>query len=203
MNNRSYFRVWEIDDKDGVAIVKMSTSRKLKENDYDANLAEKGIAKKGYVSTTWSFVRFIGKAYNQLAKHREAIENGTSITNVDFIIEQEPYYGEQPNAVNDAINVLEKAKKVKAGVLKKETSTYGVVYPKNIKITVFSFELVGENEEVEEKEIKPVVTKPIKNLDKAPKVEKEEYELDEEDLIVDEVVEDEEIEDENEEEMPF
>ncbi len=147
----SFFKVWEIVDKDGVAEVKLSTSRKIKENSYDSNLTEKGIAKKGYVSTYWSFVKFVGKAYNQLNKYN--VESGTSITNLDFSIEQEPYY---------------------------DSTTGSVAYPKNIKFTVFEFELANSEETSEETTTQPTTTKAPKNIDKAPKVE-EPSEVEEED----------------------
>ena len=60
-------KVWEINDKNGTAEVKISSSRKVNENNsYDKVQIENGVAKNGYISDYRSFVRFVGHAYHQL-----------------------------------------------------------------------------------------------------------------------------------------
>nr|DAJ39054.1 MAG TPA: hypothetical protein [Caudoviricetes sp.] len=101
-------KIWEINDKQGTAEIKFSCSRKIKEDSsYDQTLVEHGIAKNGYVATYFSFVRFVGHAYNQLKK----IELGDTITNLDATIEYEPYWNANDNYIaypkNPKITVFE------------------------------------------------------------------------------------------------
>ena len=129
----SYFKIWEIKEDEGgkTATVRMSTNRKVKEEfARDKALVDNGIAKNGYVSTSWSFVRFVGKAYNKLMKD---VKEGDSITNVECTIEREPYM---------------------------DSKTNQVVYPNNIRMTVFSFDLANNGGNTS------------KNMDKAPMVAK-------------------------------
>ena len=104
-------KVWEINDLEGRAEVKFSCSRKIKEDSsYDKIQAEHGVAKNGYIPTYFSFVKFVGHAYNKLKE----INIGDTITNMDATIEYEPYWDSKNACIN---------------------------YPKNPKITVFSFEI--------------------------------------------------------------
>ena len=111
-------KVWEINDKDGVAEVKFSTSRKVKEDSsYDQVQVNNGVAKNGYIADYRSFVRFVGHAYNQL----KDVQLGDTITNLDAEMSTEPYWDSNNNCV---------------------------AYPKNEKITVFAFEKYNpENQE--------------------------------------------------------
>lgn len=111
-------KVWEINDKYGMAEVKFSTSRKVKENSsYDQTQVTNGVAKNGYIADYRSFVRFVGHAYNQL----KDVQIGDTITNLDADMSTEPYWDSNNNCV---------------------------AYPKNEKITVFAFEKYNpENQE--------------------------------------------------------
>lgn len=111
-------KVWEINDKDGMAEVKFSTSRKVKEDSsYDQIQVANGVAKKGYIADYRSFVRFVGHAYNQL----KDIQIGDTITNLDADMSREPYWDSNNNCI---------------------------AHPKNEKITVFAFEKYNpENQE--------------------------------------------------------
>lgn len=114
----SRFKIWNIDDKNNFALVDMSTSRKINEDiASDKAKVEHNIAKNGYVSESYKYVRFVGKAYNQLKKH---IEVGDTITNVQMQLDNEGFWNEKTNAVE---------------------------YPRNTKITVFEFELPGSSNE--------------------------------------------------------
>lgn len=105
-----FFTVWEIDDDGKKATVRMTSSRKVRDD--EKSLVEHKIAKNGYVNTSWSFVNFVGKAYNQLKKYE--IKEGSRITKLNMKIQMEPYW--------DSKNEV-------------------VAYPKNPKLTVFEFEL--------------------------------------------------------------
>ena len=105
-----FFTVWEIDDDGKKATVRMTSSRKVRDD--EKVLIDHKIAKNGYVNTSWSFVNFVGKAYNQLKKYE--IASGGKITNVKMQIKMEPYWDKD----NECI-----------------------AYPKNPKLTVFEFEL--------------------------------------------------------------
>lgn len=152
----SYLKIWEIEDDpntNNVKVVRVSSSRKVKEDsNYDKSLEEHGIAKNGYVSTTWYNLRFVGKAFNQLSKYN--VQVGDVITNVEASIEKEPYW---------------------------DSNNQAVTYPKNIKMTVFGFELPGSTSE----EGQPAKTP--KNIDRAPIVSDEpanisqDYAVDEDD----------------------
>lgn len=109
-------KVWEINDKEGVAEVKFSTSRPVKENNsYDKIQIDNGVAKNGYIADYRSFVRFVGHAYNQL----KSINIGDTITNLKADMSLEPYW---------------------------DSKNKCIAYPKNEKITVFEFEMyTGEN----------------------------------------------------------
>jgi len=105
-----FFTIWEIDDDGKKATVRMTSSRKVRDD--EKSLVEHKIAKNGYVNTSWSFVNFVGKAYNQLKKYE--IKEGSRITKLNMKIQMEPYW--------DSKNEV-------------------VAYPKNPKLTVFEFEL--------------------------------------------------------------
>lgn len=126
-------KVWEINDKDGYAEVKFSTSRKIKEDSsYDKLQADKGIAKNGYISEYQSFVRFVGHAYNKL----EQIKIGDTITNLVADFNREPYW---------------------------DSNNECVAYPKNIKMTVFSFDIYDPESQNNNQNQN-------RNLDRAPQV---------------------------------
>jgi hypothetical protein len=82
--------VWEITDKGSYALVKMSTSRKDKESGE-------------YISSNWSFVRFVGKA-----KNITEVEPKTRIVIKSGGISQEPYMkdGEKTYPKNPQIVVF-------------------------------------------------------------------------------------------------
>lgn len=105
-----FFTVWEIDDDGKKATIRMSCSRKVKDN--ETSLIEHNIAKRGYVSTNWNFVQFVGKAYNKLKKYE--IKSGDRITKLNAKIQQEPYWNNTEQMV---------------------------AYPRNPQIVVFDFEL--------------------------------------------------------------
>lgn len=109
----SIFTVWDIDDNGKSAVVRMSTSRKIREDEKSLLGCEK-LNKNGYISTSWSFVNFVGKAYNQLKKYE--VSEKTRITNLDMRVEQEPYFNEE---------------------------TQQVVYKNSPRYTVFEFELAN------------------------------------------------------------
>lgn len=109
-----FFTVWEIDDDGKKATVRMTSSRKVR--DEEKTLIEHNVAKNGYVNTSWSFVQFVGKAYNQLKKYE--IKPGDRITKLNMRIQQEPYWDKD----NEQIG-----------------------YPKNPRFTVFDFELPQAN----------------------------------------------------------
>ena len=112
LRHNSFVKIWEIEDNDKYATVRMSTSRKAKDNDeYDAKIANKD----GYVNDNFSYVRFIGEAYNQLKKYE--VEIGSTITGLEFGLDREPYWNK---------------------------NTEQLEYPKNDKIVVFSFELPSD-----------------------------------------------------------
>lgn len=140
------FKVWDIKEdpnsKD-VSLVRVSESRKVRDNNYDKNLEAHEIAKNGYVSTNWYDFRFIGKAHNQLNKY---VQVGDTITNLDATLEKEPYWDE---------------------------NSQSIAYPKNVRITVFEFELPGGSEE----EGQPAKTP--KNIDRAPRIADPEPEVEE------------------------
>ena len=103
-------KVWEINDKDGYAEIRFSTSRKVKENSsYDQTQVTNGVARNGYIADYRSFVRFVGHAYHQL----KDIQIGDTITNLDADMSTEPYWDINNNCVT---------------------------YPKSPKYTIFSLE---------------------------------------------------------------
>lgn len=103
-------KVWEINDKNGTAEVKISSSRKVNENNsYDKVQIENGVAKNGYISDYRSFVRFVGHAYHQL----KDIKIGDTITNLESDSSKEPYWSSNEGDIK---------------------------YPNSERITVFSFE---------------------------------------------------------------
>lgn len=90
-------KVWEINDLDRRAEVKFSCSRKIKEDSsYDKVQAEHGVAKNGYIPTYFSFVKFVGHAYNKL----KDVNIGDTITEMDATIEYEPYWDSNNECVN-------------------------------------------------------------------------------------------------------
>lgn len=110
---KSIVRVWNLEDEGKFMTGKLSSSRRVREdNSYDNNLANKGIAKKGYVNTNWFNIRFANKAYNKIKKYNVA--DNTPITNLDCQIEREPYWSSEEECIK---------------------------YPKDIRITVFDFDL--------------------------------------------------------------
>lgn len=116
----SNLKVWEIKDDPNnpkVSFVRASESRPIKDTDYDKGLAEKGIAKNGFVSTNWFEIKFVGKANNQLKKY---IQVGDSISKLEASFDKEPYWNNKEGKI---------------------------VYPSIPKITVYQFELPGGSDE--------------------------------------------------------
>lgn len=103
-------KVWDINDENGRAIVRFSTSRKIKDdNSYDQVQINNGVAKNGYISSNFSLVKFVGHAYHKL----KDIQVGDVIINLEADLNNEPYWDTKNNCV---------------------------AYLKNYKITVFDFE---------------------------------------------------------------
>ena len=73
--------VWEVEDKETYALVKFSTSRKDKKTDE-------------YLNTSWSFVRFVGNAYNDDLLH---MPKQTRIVIKSGGISNEPYIDKEGN----------------------------------------------------------------------------------------------------------
>lgn len=156
------FKVWEITDKEGYAEIRMSESRKVREdNSYDMNQVNNGVAQNGYIGTNWYFVRFTGHAYNKLKE----IQIGDTITNLSMDISREPYFGDTNVEINAAIDLLEKNNIIVAGSIPKPQRKDGVVYPRNVRITVFSFNTLEEFDADNNNNYQS------KNIDKAPVVE--------------------------------
>lgn len=135
----SNYKVWkiDIDENKKIAEVQIASSRKVKEeNSYDKRLIDKEIAKNGYVNTNWFNVRFIGKAFNQISSYE--LKEGDTITNLNITFEKEPYW---------------------------DSENEQVAYPKNVKITVWEFELPNGTDS------NGSTTTTPKNFDKAPIVE--------------------------------
>lgn len=134
--------IWQIDDDGKKAIVKMSSTRKVDE-EKDKTLIEHGIAKNGYVSTYWSFVQFVGKAYNKLKK--DEVKEKTRITNLTIKLQQEPYW---------------------------DFNNSQVGYLKNPKIVVFDFEY-PEIKGAHNIDKGPVVAEPAKDETPQPETKEE------------------------------
>lgn len=69
--------VWNVEDKEKFALVQMSSSRKDKQSGE-------------YKNTSWSYVRFVGAAYNKIAT--EGLQHGDRIVLKGATIAQEPYF---------------------------------------------------------------------------------------------------------------
>lgn len=132
-------KIWEITDKNGYAEVRFSTSRKLRDNDYDKGLATHEIAKNGYVSENYAFVKFVKDAYEKLKNLQE--DTNIIITNLVADMNREPYW--------DAKNNI-------------------VTYPQNFKFTVFNFDVYnndgGQNKNFDKAPIVEQEAKPIKQV---------------------------------------
>lgn len=72
--SNSFLKIWNIEDKDGYAEVKMSSSRK------DRKSGE-------YINSYFSFVKFTYHAYDKIKK----MSVGDKITDVQFSLSMEPY----------------------------------------------------------------------------------------------------------------
>ena len=72
--SNSFAKIWDIQDKDGWAEVRMSTSRKDKKSGE-------------YVNSYFSFVRFTYHAYDKIKK----MSVGDKITNIQLSLSMEPY----------------------------------------------------------------------------------------------------------------
>lgn len=72
--SNSFLKLWNIEDKDGWAEVKMSSSRK------DRKSGE-------YINSYFSFVKFTYHAYDKIKK----MSVGDKITDVQFSLSMEPY----------------------------------------------------------------------------------------------------------------
>jgi hypothetical protein len=82
--------VWEIEDKEKYAVVRMSSSRKVK----DSNPAE-------YINSNWSFVRFVGKAYEKiqsegLAQKDRIVLKGATVSLEPYMENDEKKYPKNP-----------------------------------------------------------------------------------------------------------
>jgi hypothetical protein len=84
--------VWKIEDKETHAVVSISTSRKDKKTEQ-------------YVNSNWSFVRFVGNAYNE---ELLGLQRGTRIEIHSAAISLEPYLkdGEKAYPKNPQIVVF-------------------------------------------------------------------------------------------------
>ena len=104
-----YCKVWEIDEKDNYAEVKFSTSRPAKEN----NPYDKLQIEKGVAKNGYisEYQSFV-KFRGHAYNKLSQIKVGDIITNLEAEFNREPYWDSQNECV---------------------------AYPKNIKITVFSF----------------------------------------------------------------
>lgn len=104
------YKIWDIKDENGRALVKVSSSRPAKENSsYDQFQLSNGIGKNGYLPSYFLDVRFVGHAYNKLKE----MQIGDAITNVEMELRSEAYW-----------NSKEQCRK----------------YPKYWQLTIFSFE---------------------------------------------------------------
>lgn len=72
--SNSFAKIWDIQDKDGWAEVRMSTSRKDKKSGE-------------YVNSYFSFVRFTYHAYDKIKK----MSVGDKIANIQLSLSMEPY----------------------------------------------------------------------------------------------------------------
>lgn len=68
LNNSSDSRckVWERKDKGKYTEVRFTTSRKAGDSDSDKLKIEKGIAKNGYIPSSFPFVKFVGEAHKKI-----------------------------------------------------------------------------------------------------------------------------------------
>nr|DAG31354.1 MAG TPA: hypothetical protein [Caudoviricetes sp.] len=104
------YKIWDIKDENGRALVKVSSSRPAKENSsYDQFQLSNGIGKNGYLPSYFLDVRFVGHAYNKLKE----MQIGDAITNVEMELRSEAYWDSK-----------EQCRK----------------YPKYWQLTIFSFE---------------------------------------------------------------
>lgn len=88
-------KVWEINDLNGRAEVTFSCSRKVKDDAYDKVQVEHGVAKNGYISTYFRYVKFVGEAYEKLKE----INVGDVITKLVSSIEYEPYWSSNEGCI--------------------------------------------------------------------------------------------------------
>ena len=128
-------KVWEINDLDGKAEVQFSTSRKVRENDAYDQIQVDNGVAKNGYISE-------SHSYVRFVGHAynklKEISSGDVITNLEADIRREPYWDSQERCIK---------------------------YPKNYKMTVFSFEIYNpENYNTQ-------VSKT--NLDKAPQVAEE------------------------------
>jgi hypothetical protein len=86
-------RIWEVEDKGKYSVVKMGSSRK------DKTSGE-------YKNTTWSFVRFVGTAHNNISEF--GLKKDDVIVLKGANISQEPYMkdGEKKYPQNPQITVF-------------------------------------------------------------------------------------------------
>jgi len=82
-------RIWEVEDRDTYAIVKMGTSRKDKRDD-------------SYKNSNWGFVRFVGKAYEKILDVEEKQQvwlKGATISLEPYEKDGETLYPKNPQIV--------------------------------------------------------------------------------------------------------
>lgn len=93
--DNTIFKVWEINDKNGSAEVKCSTSRKVDENnEYDRVQIEHGVAKNGYINTYY-YMKFVKQAYEQLKN----VKPGDAIVNLRFVSSREMYWSSENDCI--------------------------------------------------------------------------------------------------------
>lgn len=163
MRKTTRLKLWEIEDRGNYADVRASESRKVREdNAYDKTQIDNGVAQNGYIGTSWSNVRFAGHAYNKL----KTLGTEDTVTNLEFSIDKEPYYGDTSAELNFAISSLERANIINEGAIKKLDKQYGKVFPKVPRITIWDFDTLAEAEEKNNAN-----NQYAQNIDKAPQVE--------------------------------
>lgn len=164
IESKDRFRIWEVNDNDGYAIVQMSESRKLKEEDsFDMSLKKNGVSNgKEYISTQWNYVRFVGRAYEKLKN----LDTSNQITHLIMDVNKEPYFGDKNAEINSAISLLEKRGVIREGEIARLPREEGTVFPRQPRITVFNFKLASE---VEDNSFNS--NEATKKIDKAPTVE--------------------------------
>lgn len=160
-NKMQSFALWDIQVKDKSATARLSEGRKLRDNVWDNNLVQYGIANaNGYIDTNWSYVSFVGEAFKKV----QTLQNGDRIACVRMNLNKEPYYGDTSRAINDAISLLEHNNVIAVGTIPRRQPVFGKVYPNHPSMTIYDFELAKDMAE------KVVAQRNVTNMDSAPTV---------------------------------